>query len=222
MSRLLSASYILRRQGLVRFRHHFNGCDTVCSTDTVRTLDTLTAERFTFPVVEMQATLAGIKEFEREIAAVCEQHQDFQLFASLPGAGMLHAARLTAAFGTDRSRWGTVDEFLCLSGIAPVMERSGKQTHVRWRYLCPKFLRQSFHEYAGESIKHSFWARAFYSSQRAKGKSHQAAVRALAFKWIRIMYRCWQTRTEYNEIVYLESLRRKGSTLLQYAASQAA
>jgi hypothetical protein len=46
-------------------------------------------------------------------------------------------------------------------------------------YSCPKFLRQSFHEYAGESIEHSFWARAYYDGQRAKGKSHQAAVRSL-------------------------------------------
>ena len=85
-----------------------------------------------------------------------------------------------------------------------------------------KFVRQSFHEYAGESIKHSFWARAYYESQRAKGKSHQAAVRALAYKWIRIIYRCWQTKTAYDEVKYLESLRRKGSSLLGNAAQQAA
>ena len=80
-------------------------------------------------------------------------------------------------------------------------------------------MRQSFHEYAGESVKHSFWARAYYEGQRAKGKSHQAAVRALAFKWIRIIYRCWQTRTLYNEVKYLERLREKGSPLLSYAAN---
>jgi hypothetical protein len=71
--------------------------------------------------------------------------------------------------------------------VAPVMERSGKSMWIRWRYCCPKFLRQLFHEYAGESSNHSFWARAYDMSQRARGKSHQAAVRALAFKWIRII-----------------------------------
>src|SRR3954470_19280685 len=101
-----------------------------------------------------------------------------------------------------------------LSGIAPVSERSGKSCRVRWRYFCPKFLRQSFHEYAGESIRHSFWARAYYDEQRAKGKGHQAAVRALAFKWIRIIYKCWKTRTAYDEVKYLEGLRKKGSSLL--------
>ena len=106
-----------------------------------------------------------------------------------------------------------------MSGIAPVIERSGQSTWIRWRYFCPKFMRQSFQEYAGESVKHSFWARAYYEGQRGKGKSHQAAVRALAFKWIRIIYRCWQTRTEYNEVKYLEKLREKGSPLLSYAAN---
>ncbi len=48
------------------------------------------------------------------------------------------------------------------------------------------------------------------------------AVRALAFKWIRVIYRCWQTRTEYSEVKYLESLRKKGSPLLGYAAEHAA
>ena len=70
---------------------------------------------------------------------------------SLPGAGPNYAARLTVALGTDRERWQSADELAQLSGIAPVIERSGKSCRVRWRYFCPKFLRQSFHEYAGES-----------------------------------------------------------------------
>jgi transposase len=124
--------------------------------------------------------------------------------------------------GSDRERWASADEVARFSGIAPVIERSGKSCRVRWRYFCPKFLRQSFVEYAGESVRHSFWARAYYEQQRAKGKSHQAAVRALAFKWIRIIYRCWQTRTVYDEVKYLEELRRKGSSLLNYAANNPA
>jgi hypothetical protein len=95
----------------------------------------------------------------------------------------------------------------------------GQSCWVGWRYFCPKFLRQTFHEYAGESIKHSFWAKAYYEQQRAKGKSHQAAVRSLAFKWVRIIFRCWQTRTAYDEVKYLESLRRKRSSLLSYVAN---
>ena len=171
---------------------------------------------------QMKVTLSAVREFDRQIAEVCSVHQDFDLFNSLPGAGEVYASRLTAALGSDRERWRSADELACLAGVAPVMERSGQSCWVRWRYFCPKFLRQTFVEYAGESIRHSFWARAYYESQRAKGKSHHAAVRSLAFKWVRIIFRCWQTRTAYDEVQYLESLRRKGSPLLSYAASNPA
>ena len=173
-------------------------------------------------VSQMKSTLIAIKEFDAEIEAICSVHQDFALFKSLPGAGNIYASRLVVALGSDRERWACADEVARFSGIAPVIERSGKSCRVRWRYFCPKFLRQSFHEYAGESVRHSFWARAYDEQQRAKGKSHQAAVRALAFKWIRIIYRCWQTRTVYDEVKYLEGLRRKGSSLLNYAANNPA
>ncbi len=83
-------------------------------------------------------------------------------------------------------------------------------------------MRQSFHEYAGESVKHSFWARAYYEQQIARGKTRQAAVRALAYKWIRIIWKCWRTRTPYSEVKYLESLRKKGSPLLKYAVTNPA
>lgn len=173
-------------------------------------------------VAQMRVTIAAISEYDRHIEALCLTHDDYQLFASLPGAGPVYAARLTAALGTDRTRWAHADELVRFAGIAPVMERSGKQTWIRWRYFAPKFFRQTFHEFAAQSIPESFWARAYYSMQRAKGKDHHAAVRALAFKWIRIIWKCWQTRTPYNEVIYLESLRKKGSPLLKFAAQNQA
>ena len=171
---------------------------------------------------QLKTTIEAVRRFDQEIQKLCTAHPDFHLFQSLPGAGDVYASRLLAVIGTDRSRWTTAAELACLSGIAPVMERSGQSTWIRWRYFCPKFMRQSFHEYAGESVKHSFWARAYYEQQIAKGKNRQAAVRALAYKWIRIIWKCWQTRTPYNEVKYLECLRKKGSPLLAYAAKCAA
>ena len=171
---------------------------------------------------QMKTTITAIKEFDSEIEQLCATHADFELFTSLPGAGEVYASRLLAALGTDRERWASADEVARYTGVAPVVERSGQSCWVRWRYFCPKFLRQSFHEFAGESIRHSFWARAYYEQQRGKGKDHQAATRALAYKWIRIIFRCWQTRTPYDEVTYLESLRRKGSPLLSYAAQKPA
>lgn len=60
----------------------------------------------------------------------------------------------------------TASEIPCYSGIAPVTESSGKQKWIHWRWACPKFLRQTFHEWAGLSTRKSEWARAYYDHQR--------------------------------------------------------
>ena len=84
-------------------------------------------------------------------------------------------------------------------GIAPVTERSGKSLWVHHRLACPKFVKQTFHEFADQSIRFSRWARAYYDQQRARGNDHHAALRALAYKWIRILFRCWKERQPYDE-----------------------
>ena len=165
-------------------------------------------------VSQLRAVLAAIAQFEHEIAAVAPTLPDYALFRNLPGAGEQLAPRLLAAFGEQRERFRSADELQKYVGIAPVTERSGKKSWVHWRLQCPKFLRQTFVEWAAQTIPRSFWAGAYYRQQRAKGSSHHIAVRALAFKWIRILYRCWQTRTPYNETMYLNVLRKRGSRLL--------
>jgi hypothetical protein len=74
-------------------------------------------------------------------------------------------------------------------------------------------LRQTFHEFAAFSVQRSVWAKRYYEQQRGKGKSHHQAVRALAFTWIRILFRCWQSRMPYDETHFLAALARRGSPL---------
>ena len=172
-------------------------------------------------VDQLRVTLQAIQRFDEEIAALASRHADYALFSALPGAGPQLAPRLLVAFGEQRERFKNAAQLQQYAGIAPVTERSGKKHWVHWRWQCPTFLRQTFVEWAAQTINKSFWAGAFYSQQRAKGCSHQAAVRALAFKWIRILYRCWATRTPYNETEYLRALERRGSPLLhQFAISK--
>jgi hypothetical protein len=116
-------------------------------------------------------------------------------------------------------RYSNVVELQAFSGIAPVTQRSGKSQWVHFRWACPKFLRQTFHEWAAHSIPYSVWARAYYQQQIAKGNDHHAAVRSLAFKWIRIAFRCWKDRVPYNESIYLAALRRRGSALAAAVAN---
>ncbi len=164
-------------------------------------------------LVQQIATLRrGIADLEGQLAELFRQHPDAALYDSLPGAGPALAPRLLAAMGTQRDRYGSAHEIQCYSGIAPVLERSGQTQWIHFRRACPKFLRQTFHEWAGHSVGFSPWAREFYQHQRAKNKSHHAAVRALAFKWIRILYRCWKDRTPYDEAQYVQTLRRRQTT----------
>ena len=163
----------------------------------------------------------AIVAYERQIAARFRPHPDAFLFENLPGAGPALAPRLLTAFGTDRSRHPTAQDMQAYAGIAPVIERSGKSCWTHWRWNCPKFLRQTFHEYAKNSIPYSAWARAYYEQQKQRGKGHNAAIRSLAFKWIRIIHRCWQTRTPYDEGLYLQALAQRGSPLVALLAAPA-
>ena len=161
----------------------------------------------------IRSLLAGISELDEKIAEASTAHPDFFIFASLPGAGEVMAPRLLAAFGSQRDRYGSAQEVQIYSGIAPIIEKSGKTKWVHFRRACPKFLRQSFQEWAGHSMAKSAWAKAYYQQQRKQGQDHHAAVRALAFKWIRILFRCWKDRVIYDEKKNLAALVQRGSPL---------
>jgi transposase len=158
----------------------------------------------------------AVAEYDRQIRALFRQHPDAFLFDNLPGAGAQLGPRLLTAFGTDRHRYPQAAQLQTFSGIAPVLERSGQQTWVHWRWHRPIFLCQTFYEFAQKSTEFSTWAHAYYQLQQARGKSAHASIRALAFKWIRVLFRCWQQREPYDEARYLAALRKHASPLLAY------
>ena len=170
-------------------------------------------------VHQLALLLGHIDYFDEKITECFANFDDADLFRNLPGAGKQLAPRLLVAFGEDRSRFASAQALGCYAGIAPVTERSGNKSWVHWRYSCPKFLRQSFIEWTNQTVRFSFWARAFYKAQREKGKTHQMAIRALALKWIRILWRCWQNHKSYDEARYLMALKDKGSPLVKELAS---
>jgi len=166
-------------------------------------------------VEQLELMFKAIDQFDDEIAKLASQHPDYALFQPLPGAGPSLTPRLMVAFGEQRERFSSAGDVQKLSGIAPVTERSGQKHWVHWRLQCPTFMRQTFVEWAAQTINKSYWAGAYYRQQRAKGSTYQAAVRSLAFKWIRILYRCWQTGVVYDESRYLKALERRGSSLVK-------
>lgn len=171
-------------------------------------------------VTQLRQLNKTIAEYEREIAALVAQHPDAQLFASFDGAGQALVPRLVAAFGTDRQRYTSASDLQQLSGVAPVQLKSGKSCVVKMRRACPKFLRQTFHEFAKCSLFACPWARAYHAMLRHKGHGFHSALRALAFKWIRILFRCWQTRQPYDDARYLKQLQLKQSPILAFLKPQ--
>jgi len=170
---------------------------------------------------QLRVVIAAIAQLEQQSEELFSKHPDHDLFASFPGAGLVMGPRLLTAIGADRSRYEAAREVQQFSGVAPVTERSGKSSWVHWRMACPKFVRQSFHEFARLSTQRSPWAKAFYERQRERGKGHHTAIRALAYRWIRIIYRCWKERVPYSEETYQQALMRRQSPLAKALVTQA-
>lgn len=157
---------------------------------------------------------ATIAHYDEQIAQTYCVHPDAPIFSSLPGAGPVLAPRLLAALGSQRGRFSCANALQSHSGIAPVTKRSGGSCYIHRRYRCPTFKKQSFHEYAKESLLWCRWAAAYYLQQRQKGSSHHTAVRALAYKWQRIIFRCWLNHAPYQDHIYEDSLRKHGSPIV--------
>jgi transposase len=186
----------------------------------IRKAKPMTADHARLAVTNLVAMIRtlnrAIAEVDAKIAELFSEHPDAAVFESFPGAGKALAPRLAAAYGTDRDKFRTAEDMQQLSGIAPVTKSSGKTTVVQMRWACPKFLRQTFHEYALASVRYSSWARAYVAMRKAVGHRYQEIIRSLAFKWQRILTRCWRDRQPYDERRHLQRLRECGSKLIAY------
>lgn len=167
-------------------------------------------------IAELNRTVVEFDEQLRQVVAI---HPDHELFRALPGAVDALVPRLIAAFGSNRDRYQTAAEIQAYSGIAPIEAQSGKSCWIAQRLFCPKFLKQTFHEFAEQARRWSTWSRAFYELRRSQGMKHNAAVRALAFKWIRIMFRLWKTRTTYSEKEYITQLKTRKSPIVPFLST---
>jgi transposase len=160
---------------------------------------------------QLEAFHEHIPLFNDEIQRVFDAHTDKDLFRDLPGAGPQLAPRLCVAFGTLRSLYPDPSSLQKYAGVAPVREKSGNQIWTHWRWQAPTFLRQTFVEWAGQTVRYSEWAKVYYERMTKKGKPHAVIIRALAFKWIRILWKCWQDRKPYDEARYLKQLVHRKS-----------
>ena len=132
-------------------------------------------------IPQFKLLIEAIERMDGEIKQLYKTLRDRTIFDSFPGAGAQLAPRLLVAFGENRERYHQAADLQKYAGIAPVIEQSGQKQWTHWRYSCPTFLRQTFVEWAGLTIRYSFWAKAYYEQQISNGKPHNTVIRALAF-----------------------------------------
>ena len=110
---------------------------------------------------------------------------------------MALAPRLLVAFGADRSRFKNAEEVACYVGVAPVTKQSSKSCLEVRRRAWNKYLVQSFHELASAAANWCTWSKAYYKMHRETGMKRHAILRKLAYRWIRILFRVWHTKTKH-------------------------
>lgn len=154
-----------------------------------------------------------IKELDKKIENLVEGFKPAAILTTLPGASHTLAAALIAELGRVPSRLSSASAVQCLAGTAPVTRQSGKYKYVKMRRACNKRLRNAVQQLSFSSITRCSWAREFYDNQRAKGKRHHQALRALGNKWIRIVHKMIETEQPYDEKLYLETKLRFSSSM---------
>lgn len=166
-------------------------------------------------VDQIEVLNESVRKHDLAIAELfASEGEKAERIASLPGAGPILAPRVYAAVEKHAPNCATPEGLAAAVGIAPVTDQSGKKERVYRRLRCDNHTRQAFIEWSKESAKYSAWAKAFVEQRQERGQGFYAIIRALAYKWIRILWKCWRDGVAYNEETYLEVLRKKGSPLV--------
>jgi len=160
---------------------------------------------------QLQLIEKQLEEYRHEIDRLFASHSDAAIFGSLPGAGDKIAPRLLAEIGDDRALFPDAQALQCLAGTAPVSFQSGQVHRVRVRHQCNKLLRHTVHLWANLSRDRCPWAAAYYDALKKKGKTHAGALRALGHRWLKILWKMWQSRTHYDPELHMRNQIKHGS-----------
>ena len=142
-----------------------------------------------------------------------------EIYLSFPGLGRRLAARIAGEIGEHIQQFTTPNSLQCYAGRAPVTRRSGKRDLVvAHRLACNRYLADAVHKWAFASLRRSGWAREFYDAQRARGKNHHAALRALGNRWLEVLWHCLTREIPYDEAVHAANRNRALATITAPAA----
>lgn len=165
-------------------------------------------------VATLKTVEKQLRDYRVAIQQLFEKHPDKDLFGSLPGTGPKLAPRLLSEVGADRNVFQSPQSLQCLAGTAPVSFKSGQMFKVYLRRSCNKHLRTAIHLWANLSRSEVPWAQQYYQAHRDKGQSHACALRCLGQRWLKILWKMWQTRTVYDADLHARNQQKHGSWLL--------
>jgi transposase len=163
-----------------------------------------------------------LDEYRRRINELFGRHPDRDPFGSLPGAGEKLAPRLLAELGADREVFQSPEALQCYAGAAPVTQQSGRSRRVIIRRACNMSLRATVHLWADRSRIKCPWAEAYYRQKRKQGTAHAAALRCLAMRWLKILWKMWIDRTCYDADRHLRDQVKHGSWVISLMPTDAA
>jgi hypothetical protein len=142
---------------------------------------------------------AQMRKLRREMNRLFRQHPSYSWIKSLPGVGDLNGARLLARLGDNRERFQNLAMLRGTAGTVPITRSSGKRRSVHFRQECSHPLRKICYDLAMKSKAKSAWAKAYFKAQRERGHKASRANRALANRWVGIIWKLWETGEMYDE-----------------------
>lgn len=161
-------------------------------------------------VEQLEATHHGVETYRAEIARFFATLPAAQWMKTLPaGQSGTTVPTLWAELGDAPGRWTSWQQVQAHAGSVPVTVQSGKSCVVRFRFACNPRLRQAIRCLAFCSLKQSAWAKAYYQRQRARGRHHNQALRALGAKWLKIIFMMWKHQVPYEEQYHLANMAKQ-------------
>ncbi len=141
-----------------------------------------------------------VKALQGQVEAHFGRHPDAEIILSQPGLGKILGARVLAEFGDDHDRYTSAKARKNYAATSPITRASGKKKTVMARFVHNDRLVDALMTQAFTALSNSPGARAYYDQQRARGVSHNAALRQLANRLVGILHGCLKTGTLYDEI----------------------
>lgn len=161
-------------------------------------------------VQQLTVTHAAVEDYREEIDRFFGTLPAADWMRTLPvGAHGMTLPTVWAELGDAPGRWQSGPHLQAYAGTVPVTIRSGRSAAVAFRFACNTVLRTAVHQLAWLSLTQCDWARAYYQACRARGQRHHHALRALAAKWLKILFVMWQRQIPYDEQYHLATMTRQ-------------